>query len=233
MGNVVGWVDEVVVVVVRLCNHKMWGGKGFGSKYLKPSCYGSVSGTLWNSDGGQCIGVGWWCVRGCGGCAIVTHKVGGGGGLGQKHWNQASGSISGCNRAAGGGDGCRDITAPTSHANLESGDGEWGSMVGEHAWVDLWMGKHMVINHNVRIWWETLTTRRLVHSQTWHFILAQCPTPTHTKPRKNFSTCSKLWISRSLSLLSFIAETSLSQGQMARSEKSSCRFGVSRWMCFS
>lgn len=23
MGNVVGWVDEVVVVVVRLCNHKM------------------------------------------------------------------------------------------------------------------------------------------------------------------------------------------------------------------
>jgi hypothetical protein len=32
------------VVVVGWCDHETRGEEGFGSKYLKPSCYGSVSG---------------------------------------------------------------------------------------------------------------------------------------------------------------------------------------------
>ena len=65
-----------VVVVVGLCDHETRGGEGFGSKYPKLSCYGSVSGAL--CRGGGMVRMRWWWWWDC-----VIMKQEAGRGLGQ------------------------------------------------------------------------------------------------------------------------------------------------------
>ena len=72
----------------------------------------------------------WWgCVEACGGVVRLWNARREGVWV-KKLKLSRCGSVLGCNGAAGGGEGCREVISPPSCANLESRDGEWGSMVG-------------------------------------------------------------------------------------------------------
>ena len=60
--------------VVRSRNAKQ--GVGLGPKSETEPLWLGFRRAMWNSNGGHCIGVGWWSVRGSGGSGVVCSQNG-------------------------------------------------------------------------------------------------------------------------------------------------------------